>query len=81
MTHCDAVEGAQMLLNENAAQKAANPPPMLRMDTSALAKGGYIQSQMHGIWHPSESFIKYKEIETFFAKITLDPQTQSMLGE
>lgn len=40
MTHCDAVECAQMLLNENAAQQAANPPPMLRMDTPALAKGG-----------------------------------------
>ena len=31
----------QMLLKENAALWAANPPPMLRMDTSALAKGGY----------------------------------------
>ena len=31
----------QMLLNENAALWAANPPPMLGMDTPALAKGGY----------------------------------------
>ena len=31
----------QMLLKENAALWAANPPPMLRMDTPALAKGGY----------------------------------------
>ena len=31
----------QMLLKENAALWAANPPPMLGMDTPALAKGGY----------------------------------------
>ena len=31
----------QMILKENAALWAANPPPMLRMDTPALAKGGY----------------------------------------
>ena len=28
----------QMLLNGNVVQRAANPPPMLRMDTRALAK-------------------------------------------
>ena len=31
----------QMFLKENAALWAANPPPMLGMDTPALAKGGY----------------------------------------
>ena len=31
----------QVSLKGNAAHGAANPPPMLRMDTPALAKGGY----------------------------------------
>ncbi len=31
----------QVPLKGNAAHGAANPPPMLRMDTPALAKGGY----------------------------------------